>query len=212
MALTISENKKKSVVAYINDHFDKHMSHFPYAKYPTEPLNQWREQFSDPKAVDPKTNRTALSWRGGFWQRKDAPYAQRQTALSVVRLWPEFVREEAAEPAHVFDFWTSRLETIGTHQSASRRVSGSPSPHRQAGRKETQVPRAVRDGRDRPRPVRGTPERPEPEQGARHRAYPPVEANSATIRPNPSPTSSYVPWWAGSTPCSAARRSRSARH
>ncbi|MDU4694545.1 MAG: hypothetical protein E6Y08_01910 [Paenibacillus sp.] len=110
MALTISENKKKSAVAYINDHFDEHMSHFPYAKYPTEPLNQWREQFSDPKAVDPKTIRTALFWRGGFWQRKDAPYAQRQTALSVVRLWPEFVREEAAEPAHVFDFWTSRLE------------------------------------------------------------------------------------------------------
>ena len=110
MALSISENKKKAIITYINDHFDEHMSHFPYAKYPTEPLNQWREQFSDPKAVDPKTIRTALSWRGGFWQRKDAPYAQRQTALSVVRLWPEFVREEAAEPAHVFDYWTNRLE------------------------------------------------------------------------------------------------------
>ncbi|MEC0371129.1 hypothetical protein [Paenibacillus chibensis] len=110
MHLTISENKKKAVIAYINDHLDEHMTHFPYAKYPTEPLNQWREQFADPKAVDPKTIRAALSWRGGFWQRKDAPYAQRQTALSAIRLWPEFVREEAAEPAHVFDFWTSRLE------------------------------------------------------------------------------------------------------
>ncbi|GIP29135.1 hypothetical protein J23TS9_42650 [Paenibacillus sp. J23TS9] len=109
MTLTISENKKKSIVTYINDHFDEHMSHFPFAKYPTEPLNQWRKQFADPKAVDPKMIRAALSWRGGFWQRKDAPNAQRQTTLSVIKLWPEFVREEAAEPARALDFWTSRL-------------------------------------------------------------------------------------------------------
>ncbi|MGE6229869.1 hypothetical protein ACTHPH_06530 [Paenibacillus pasadenensis] len=109
MALTISETKKKSLVAYINDQFDEYMSHFPYAKYPTEPLNQWREQFADPKAVKPETIRAALSWRGGFWHRKDAPYAQRQAALSVIKFWAEFSDTNAFEPAQVLDFWTGRL-------------------------------------------------------------------------------------------------------
>ncbi|WP_339279084.1 hypothetical protein NYE40_23840 [Paenibacillus sp. FSL W8-1187] len=109
MLLTISENKKKAIVAYINDHFDKRMSHFPYAKYPTEPLTGWREQFTKPKAVKPETVRTALSWRGGFWQRKDAPFAQRQASLSVVKSWAEFADTNAFEPTQMLDFWTDRL-------------------------------------------------------------------------------------------------------
>lgn len=109
MSLTISENKKKAIVAYINDYFDQIMSHFPYAKYPTEPLDRWREQFADPKAVGPETIRAALAWRGGFWQRKDAPYAQRQIALSVVKSWAEFADNPAADPEQAFDFWTGRL-------------------------------------------------------------------------------------------------------
>lgn len=108
MTLNISENKKKAIGAYINDHFNEHMNHFPYAKFPTEPLNQWRHQFTEPKAVSPEVLRTALSWRGGYWQRKDAPYAQRQVALSVVKSWPEFAHEEAP-PARTFNFWTKRL-------------------------------------------------------------------------------------------------------
>lgn len=109
MTLTISENKKKAIVAYITDHFDEHMSHFPYAKYPTEPLARWREQFADPKTVKLELLRAALSWRGGFWQRKDAPYAQRQASLSVVKSWTEFADTNAFEPAQVLDFWTGRL-------------------------------------------------------------------------------------------------------
>ncbi|MGW8958771.1 hypothetical protein [Paenibacillus sp. NPDC055715] len=81
MSLTISENKKKAIVTYINDHFDEHMSHFPYAKYPAEPLDWWREQFADPEAVSPETLRAALSWRGGFWQRSNATFPQKKIAI-----------------------------------------------------------------------------------------------------------------------------------
>ncbi|MFB9279393.1 hypothetical protein [Cohnella cellulosilytica] len=109
MTFTISENKKKAIIAFINDHFNKRMSHFPFAKYPTESLDRWREHFAEPKAIGPETLRAALSWRGGFWQRKDAPYAQRQNALSIIKLWPEFAREDATEPARAFGFWTERL-------------------------------------------------------------------------------------------------------
>jgi|GEM_PF-992448 len=109
MTLTISENKKKAIVAYINEHFEEHMSHFPYAKYPTEPLVQWREQFAAPSTVGPETLRAALSWRGGFWQRKDAPYAQRQAAIWAVKSWDEFVRAGAFEPAQALKFWTDRF-------------------------------------------------------------------------------------------------------
>lgn len=110
MPPTISENKKKAIVTYINDQFDEHMLYFPYAKYPTEPLDQWRKQFAEPKAVSPEMLRAALFWRGGFWQRKDAPYAQRQNVLSVVKSWADFAGKNVSEPAQVLDFWTSRLE------------------------------------------------------------------------------------------------------
>lgn len=109
MTLTISENMKKAIATYINDHFDEHMSHFPYAKFPAEPLDQWRQQFAEPKAVGPEVLRAALSWRGGYWQRTDAPYAQRQAALFVVKSWPEFASEKALDPVRTFDFWTERL-------------------------------------------------------------------------------------------------------
>lgn len=109
MTLTISENKKKVIATYINDHFNEYMSHFPYAKYPVEPLEQWRITFTDPKTVRPEVLRAALSWRGGYWQRKDAPYSHRQAALCVAKSWPEFAREEAPDPARTFDFWMERL-------------------------------------------------------------------------------------------------------
>ncbi|GGH11411.1 hypothetical protein GCM10008013_03180 [Paenibacillus segetis] len=76
--MNFNENKKKALTTYINDHFDGQMSHFPYAKYPTEPLELWLRQFSDPSTVRPETIREALFWRCGFWQRTDAPYTQKQ--------------------------------------------------------------------------------------------------------------------------------------
>jgi len=109
MTLTISENKKKAILNFISNHFNEHMSHFPYAKYPTEPLDRWREQFTALQAISPETIRAALSWRGGFWQRKDAPYIQRQTALIVVKSWAEFVEMNTPDPTHIFGFWTGRI-------------------------------------------------------------------------------------------------------
>ncbi|THF82107.1 hypothetical protein [Cohnella fermenti] len=109
MTLTISENKKKAIVTYINDHFDEHMSHFPYAKYPTEPLDRWREQFLDPKALGAEMLHSALSWHFGSWQRNSLTYSQRKTVSSITQAWPQFLGIADNNAESEATFWLDKL-------------------------------------------------------------------------------------------------------
>ncbi|CAK4840655.1 unnamed protein product [Aphanomyces euteiches] len=109
MSLSLNENQKKALVTLINQRFDEHISRFPYSKYPIEPLEHWRMQFADPKNIGPETLRSALTWRKGFWQRKDIPYAQRKIDITVIKAWAEFVEENSPIPARIFDFWTDKI-------------------------------------------------------------------------------------------------------
>jgi hypothetical protein len=86
MPITIRDNKKKALVNIINQRFDEYLARFPFSKYPTEPLEQWHIQFSGPSTVGAETLRSAMYWRCGFWQRKDAPYAHKQATIVPSRL------------------------------------------------------------------------------------------------------------------------------
>lgn len=71
MTLNINENKKKALTSLIRDQHAEHLSRFPFAKYPVEPLNDWRDRFTNPKMVGPDTQQLALSWQCGSWQKRD---------------------------------------------------------------------------------------------------------------------------------------------
>jgi hypothetical protein len=109
MTITLSENKKKALITFINQHFDEHMSHFPYAKYPMEPLDEWREQFANPSTIRPEKLRSALLWRCGFWQRKDAPYVHKNITITAITSWPEFTEQALTDPTKVLDYWIEKL-------------------------------------------------------------------------------------------------------
>lgn len=109
MPQTLNEKDKRAVATILNELLDEHLTRFPYAKYPTEPLEEWKRIFCDPKSIPAETLRQALGWQFGGWQRKDLAFAQRRTIAEIVKAWPEFAETAALEPRQAFSFWQDKL-------------------------------------------------------------------------------------------------------
>ena len=109
MPLTLNEKEKRAISALIHERIDEHLSRFPYARYPVEPLEEWKRIFCDPKAVSADTLKQALSWHFGGWQRKDLALSHKKTIAAVLKAWSEFAEAVSIEPAQAFRFWEQKL-------------------------------------------------------------------------------------------------------
>ncbi|WP_289137775.1 hypothetical protein [uncultured Brevibacillus sp.] len=109
MSINLIEKEKRAISALIQDRIDEHLSHFPFARYPAEPLEPWRRTFSDPKSLPVETLRQVLRWPLGGWARNDLPSAHSRTIIAFIKLWPEFAEKAAFEPSQVFRFWQQKL-------------------------------------------------------------------------------------------------------
>ncbi|WP_181956718.1 hypothetical protein [Paenibacillus piri] len=107
--MTLSEKETLAIAAIIQEQFDEHLSRFPYARYPVEPLDEWKRMFCELATVPITALRRALGWQIGAWQRKDLPSAHGRTILNTVKSWPEFVQSAAFGAAQSFRFWEKRL-------------------------------------------------------------------------------------------------------
>lgn len=109
MTLTLNEKEKRAIAALIHERIDEHLSRFPYARYPVEPLEEWKRFFCDPKAVSVDTLKQALSWHFGGWQRKDLALSHKKTIAAVLKAWPEFAESGTGDPAYTLRFWEQKL-------------------------------------------------------------------------------------------------------
>lgn len=109
MPLTLNEKEKRNIAATIQEKMQAHLSHFPFARYPTEPFQEWQRIFSDPKAVSLDTLKTALSWHFGSWQRKDMALSHRKIVTSIIKAWPEYVEHISQHAEQAITFWEGKL-------------------------------------------------------------------------------------------------------
>ncbi|OBZ08332.1 hypothetical protein A8L34_23725 [Bacillus sp. FJAT-27264] len=109
MSLTFTDKEKRIIASLIQEHCDSYLSRFPFARYPNEPLEQWRQVFSDPTSIPLPTLRQALGWQFGSWQRKSLASSYNKTVLQVIKAWPEFTTINANVPLQTFDFWQAHL-------------------------------------------------------------------------------------------------------
>ncbi|MFD1775433.1 hypothetical protein [Paenibacillus rhizophilus] len=107
--ITFSEKEKRAVSAVIQERIDEHLGRFPYARYPVEPLEEWRKTFCDPASVPPLTIKKALGWHFGGWQRQSLPSAVSRTISAILDAWTEFLPLASAEPKEFFQFWQAQL-------------------------------------------------------------------------------------------------------
>lgn len=109
MSLQLTDAKRKALIALIKNHHEQHLARFPFAKYPIEPLDVWRQQFSDPASIDSNTLRSALSWSCGKWQQQSILYPYKKLHLAVVSHWKGFVEQFEPEPIGTINYWTDLL-------------------------------------------------------------------------------------------------------
>ncbi|MFF2017803.1 hypothetical protein [Paenibacillus sp. NPDC058177] len=109
MSLQLTDTKKKSLAALVKTHHEQHLGRFPFAKYPIEPLEVWRQQFADPANIEADTLRAALSWSCGKWQQQSIPYPYKKLHLTVVSHWKNFVEQYKPESPSVISYWTDLL-------------------------------------------------------------------------------------------------------
>ncbi|OMD12607.1 hypothetical protein NSS98_30790 [Paenibacillus sp. FSL E2-0274] len=109
MSLTFTEKEKRAVVTLIEEHCDPYLSRFPYARYPNEPLEDWKLAFTDLPSIQPQTIKQALSWHFGGWQRKSLSSAHSKTLSLFIKAWSEFLQGRSFDPDQVFSFWQSQL-------------------------------------------------------------------------------------------------------
>jgi hypothetical protein len=109
MSISLNEKAKRAVVALVQERIDEHLRRFPFARYPNEPLEEWKRVFSEPITVPFETLRQAFRWPLGGWARKSLPTAHSRTIISIVKSWPEFAESAQFEPEQVFRFWEQRL-------------------------------------------------------------------------------------------------------
>jgi len=109
MNLSLNDKEKKAIATLVNERIDEHLSRFPYARYPVEPLDEWKRMFCDPATVPITALRQALGWQLGGWQRKDLPSAHSRTILNIAKAWPEFAQNVTFGAAQSLQFWEKRL-------------------------------------------------------------------------------------------------------
>ncbi|MFK4343617.1 MULTISPECIES: hypothetical protein [unclassified Paenibacillus] len=107
--LTFTEKEKRALVALIQDQMDTHLSHFPFARYPVYPLEEWKRLLCDPANVTPTMLKQILGWTFGGWQRKDLPSAQSSVVRNIIKLWPEFTEKMPPAPGDILQFWEGQL-------------------------------------------------------------------------------------------------------
>ncbi|MGO4531980.1 hypothetical protein AB4Z30_23115 [Paenibacillus sp. 2TAF8] len=111
MSMQLTDAKKKSLAALVKTHHEQHLSRFPFAKYPIEPLKVWKKQFTEPATIEAHTLRSALSWSCGKWQQQSIPYPYRKLHLTVISHWKNFVEQYNPELSSVLSYWTDLLGT-----------------------------------------------------------------------------------------------------
>jgi hypothetical protein len=109
MTLTLNEKEKRALATIIHERIDEHLSRFPYARYPVEPLEEWKRLFCDPKAVSSDTLKQALGWQFGDWQRRDMALSHSKTIATVLKAWPEFTNTVSSPPSDSIRFWEQKL-------------------------------------------------------------------------------------------------------
>ncbi|EFM09533.1 hypothetical protein PaecuDRAFT_3580 [Paenibacillus curdlanolyticus YK9] len=108
MSLTLNEKDKRSLAALIQARMEEHISRFPFARYPIEPVEEWKRIFYDPISITPTTLKQSLSWHFGSWQRKDLALAHRKVISTIVVNWSEYIKN----PYSLTDslqFWQQKL-------------------------------------------------------------------------------------------------------
>lgn len=111
MSLQLTDAKKKSLAALVKVHHEQHLILFPFSKYPIEPLEAWKQQFSDPAIIEAHTLRSALSWSCGKWQQQSIPYLYKKLHLKVISNWKNFVEQYKPEASSVISYWKDLLGT-----------------------------------------------------------------------------------------------------
>ncbi|MNW42880.1 hypothetical protein D3C74_200640 [compost metagenome] len=109
MPFSLSDKEKRAIARIIQEGIDKHLSRFPFARYPIEPLEEWKRAFVDPKTIPIEMLRKAFRWPFGGWARNDLPTVHSRTIISIIKSWPEFSESPAFEPEQAFRFWEQRL-------------------------------------------------------------------------------------------------------
>lgn len=120
MSLQLTDAKKKALTALIKTHHEQHLSRFPFAKYPVEPLEIWKQQFADPATIEADTLRAAMSWSCGKWQQQNIPYPYKKLHLAVISNWKNFVEHFQPEPPQVISYW---MDLLGTGEYAFNTVA-----------------------------------------------------------------------------------------
>lgn len=111
MSLQLTDAKKKAIATLIKNSHEMHLTRFPFAKYPTEPLEAWKTQFSKPEDVDALTLKAALSWSCGKWQQQSIPYPYRRLHLQIISKWKAFLEETEStmDYSSIISYWTDLL-------------------------------------------------------------------------------------------------------
>ncbi len=109
MSLQLTDAKKKAIVAFVKAHHEQHLARFPFARYPTEPLQAWKRAFADQAAVNPHTLRAALAWSCGKWQQQDVPYPYKKLHLAAVKNWASFTEQSLSDLDSIIAYWSNLL-------------------------------------------------------------------------------------------------------
>ncbi|MEK4045684.1 hypothetical protein NSU18_18705 [Paenibacillus sp. FSL H8-0048] len=115
---TLNEKEKRALLALIQDRIDGHLTRFPYARYPAEPMLDWYPIFCDPSTVPLPLLKKALGWHFGCWQRQSLPSSVSRTISAILKIWEEFLPIASAESQEIFRFWQDHLPDWNTGFSA----------------------------------------------------------------------------------------------
>ena len=109
MSLSLNEKEKRSISTIVQDKLDNHLNHFPFSRYPIEPLNEWQRIFCDPKTVSSETLKRALGWHFGGWQRKDLALSHSKIIATIIKSWPEYTELPSQDAEQALLFWEQKL-------------------------------------------------------------------------------------------------------
>jgi hypothetical protein len=109
MSINLNDKEKRTIVKFIEENIDEQLKQFPYAKYPVEPLQQWKRIFSEPAAVPLSTVKDVLSWQFGSWKRKSLATPHHRVMSTYVKQWDVF-SQLPLSIEEMYSYWESEIQ------------------------------------------------------------------------------------------------------
>jgi len=104
-----SKNEADLIKKKISSIYDDVLSRYDARKYPEDPYDQARVEFSS-RGNNNNQIENAMKWKWGHWGKDNYPQRHKDLIEEIRNIWPKYIQANCTTPEDTFIYWKGALE------------------------------------------------------------------------------------------------------